>query len=113
MAQEIQGDPIDSAETMQLMGIRSVEFMDIRDFEKMKEVCEFFKGAPDKSFVLRKITDGKVRPDGDIVSHVWQYVQLRKQNDVIGGELKAAEDQYKNLASRRNSIIREIGIFER
>jgi hypothetical protein len=107
---EEQDDLIDGGDTMALIGLSNDELINPTDYNKVKEVIDFFKGAPDKAYIIRKIMKPGV---DDKLNHVWQYVQIRKEHKEATVKIEEAKKIVNELSSKIRMRTEELRRYER
>lgn len=69
-------DAVIGTELMNLLGLNQYDIMDTPRFIRFQEVIQYFKNQPERSFVINKLTIGKMV---DKLDHVWGYIELQRQ----------------------------------
>lgn len=111
--EDLQVDPVDGAETMRLLGLNDNDLVDPVSFQKIYDIIMYFKGSPQKSYVIHRVVDGKgTRPGVDKVDYLWNYVTLKKQYQAGGEMFEKAKSEYEKISQQRKMLEKEIAFFE-
>jgi len=76
--ENIEGEFTEIAEIATIAGIDPDLLSDPAEFSKFQEIVNFFSGKEDKRFIINSLVR-KIGGQGDVITHVWNYVQLRKE----------------------------------
>ena len=107
----MHGDPIDGAETMQLLWASHMDLKDLTRFRKIQEIIDYFKDNPNKKTDFYRLLIGK--PTVDKVNHMWEYVGIKSQYDKVSNELSSIEQNYNKLKDDKGQFEKQLSYFER
>lgn len=79
-------DAITGIELMRQLNINPTDFIDTARFMRFKDVIDYFKDIPDRSYLFNKITIGK---NVDKLDHVWGYTQLAQQKNSLKSNIES------------------------
>lgn len=85
--ENVEGEITEIADIAQVMGIDPDDLGDQGTLYKFQEIANFFSGKADKRFIINSLIvkmGGKV----DVIDHVSNYVQLRKEHIEIKQKLE-------------------------
>lgn len=77
--ENVEGEITEIGEIAAAMGVDPDALVDPGNLSKFQDITNFFSGKEDKRFIINSLIvkmGGKV----DVISHVWTYVQLRKDH---------------------------------
>jgi len=77
--ENIEGEITEIAEVADIIGVDPDALEDPGTLSKFQEITKFFTGKEDKRFIISSLLK-KIGNQGDVISHIWNYVQLRKDH---------------------------------
>lgn len=107
---QIEGDPIDGAETMGLMNLTQNDLVDPVRFSKISDIIDYFKHDQNKSFTLTKLLVGK--PLVDRVEHVWQYIGLKRDEQLIREKHLKLKEEFNALQEQLKQREKQLSYYE-
>lgn len=107
--EDLDVEAIDGSETMSLMGINVEELVTHASASKVKDIIDFFKGAPDKRYIIQRVMKPGIQ---DKVDHMWKYIQVKQEHKVISGEFNKIEESFNDVGIRKNMLESEIEAYE-
>lgn len=87
-----------ATEMFDTLKITSTTFSNPREFSKLKDIADFFKGTKDSEFIVESVIRRKANPSINPLDHVWSYVQLHKQKS--------------DLEKKMGQISKELSFYE-
>lgn len=92
--ENVEGEITEIADIADVMGVDPDELGDPGTLYRFQEIIEFFAGKADKRFVINSLIvkmGGKV----NVIDHVWNYVQLRKEHITISERMEELKKELK------------------
>lgn len=92
--ENVDGEIMEVGDIADAMDVNSDDLIDPKDLYKFQDIVSFFSGKEDKRFIINSLImkmGGKV----DAISHVWNYVQLRKEHIDVRERLEQLQKELK------------------
>ncbi len=86
---DIGADSIVATDIMGQLGMNDFDLQDPVRFNRFKEVYDYLKNK-DYRFTIGKTTKGK---QVDKLDHLWGYVELHKQKDILNSKAKKLDEE--------------------
>lgn len=88
---DMGADPFVTGELIQMVGLDPEMLSNPVVFNRMKDVIDYVKNAPDKRYFVNKAIGGKNIENK--LDHLWGYVELHKQKDDFTRKIKNIDEE--------------------